>query len=502
MKIFSAAQIRACDLYTIKASRIQSIELMERAANRCATWIKDNCPRESLFVILCGTGNNGGDGLALARILHGRGYGVKAFVLRLTDEMSADCLANFKRLQQISADIVSYVEPETYITELPQHIIIIDALLGTGLNRPLSGWLASFVDHVNKLPNTKISVDIPTGLSADLLPDDQSSIIKSQYTLSFQFYKRSFLHPESAPFTGKVTILDISLDRTFIAATQTHYKTIEANDIRAFYKIRAPHSHKGTYGHALIAAGSYGKMGAAILSAHAALRAGAGLVTALIPETGYTALQSAVPEVMCLTSGDKHIEHITGWENATAIGIGPGLAQHSKTVAALTALIDSCKQPVVFDADALNIIAANPDLLGRLPKGSILTPHPKDFTRLFGDNTNTMIQVDNARIQAMRYGIIIVLKNHYTTVITPEGECWYNMTGNAGMATAGAGDVLTGIITGLVAQGYEPAQAALMGVWAHGAAGDLAAASNSEEALIASDITAHLGKVFLQLREF
>jgi NAD(P)H-hydrate epimerase len=258
-------------------------------------------------------------------------------------------------------------------------------------------------------------------------------------------------------------------------------------------------SHKGDYGKALIIGGSYGKIGAVTLSARAAIKSGAGLVTALLPGAGYQVIQTAVPEVMCKTNGEKVILKIDDWEDSNAIGIGPGLGTDNKTVHAFVEFIDACKQPLVVDADALNILAKHPDLLGKLPKESILTPHPKEFSRLFGENTNSMIQVDNARIQAMRYGFIIVLKNHHTAVITPEGECWYNMTGNAGMATGGTGDVLTGIITGLLAQKYTPLQAALFGVYIHGFAGDLAAKELSQEAMVAGDIINYLGKGFLMM---
>ena len=499
MKIFTAPQIRECDAYTIKEAQIPSIELMERAATKCMAWIRDNCPRASLFVVLCGTGNNGGDGLAIARLLHNKGYGVKAFLLKINNELSPDCNTNLLRLQRIDTELVTYVEQETYITDLPPNIIILDAILGTGLSRPATGWVAAFINHVNQLPNTRIAIDIPSGLFADTLPvfDESTSIINATETLSFQFYKRSFLHPESAPFAGKIHILDIGLDKSFIANTHTQYSTIDNEDITAIYRPRIPYSHKGTYGSALIIGGSYGKIGAVALSAKAALRAGAGLVTALLPVCGYTILQTALPEAMCRTSGNQGIEKIDGWENNNAIGIGPGLGTDTLTAQALADFVDACKQPIVVDADALNLIAKQPELLGKLPKNSILTPHPKEFNRLFGANTNSMIQIDHARIQAMRYGIIIVLKNHHTAIISPEGECWYNMTGNAGMATGGAGDVLTGIITGLMAQGYQPINAAIIGVYIHGLAGDFAAKQLSQEAMIAGDIIEFLGKSFL-----
>ncbi len=499
MKIFTAAQIRACDAYTIQASAIRSSELMERAAVKCVTWIKDNFPKDTLFVVLCGTGNNGGDGLAITRLLHQRGFGVKAFLLRISKDSSPDCQANLQRLQAIDKDLAGIVEPDTFITDIPAHIVIIDAILGTGLSRPVEGWVAAFINQVNHLHNRKIAIDIPSGLPADVIPDPEAVVLRAQHTLSFQFYKRTFLHPESGVFAGEVHILDIGLDRTFINATHTQFKTIDADDVAAIYRPRSPFSHKGTHGSALLVGGSYGKMGAVTLGAKAALRAGAGLVTALIPGYGYHILQTALPEAMCATSGDKVIEKIEGWEKMKAIGVGPGLGTDAKSAHALAALIDTCKKPVVVDADALNIIASQQELLGKLPKGSILTPHPKEFARLFGENTNSMIQVDHARIQAMRYNINIVLKGHHTAVITTEGDCWYNMTGNAGMATGGAGDVLTGIITGLLAQGYEPHHAAMLGVYLHGLAGDLAAKDHSQDALIASDIIDYLGKAFLAL---
>ncbi len=496
MKIFTAAQIRACDAYTISAQRIRSTELMERAAGKCAEWIRNNLPKETLFVVLCGPGNNGGDGLAVTRLLHQRGYGVKAFLLQFSKELSADCQANLDRLQSTDRELAGIVKPDTFITDIPAHIVIIDAILGTGLSRPTEGWVATFIEHINVLPNRKIAIDIPSGLPSDIIPDKDAAILKVHDTLSFQFYKRTFLHPESAAYAGNIHILDIGLDQTFIDATASQYKTIERGDISAIYKPRNEFGHKGTYGSVLMIGGSYGKMGAITLCSKAALRAGAGLVTALIPGCGYDILQTAVPEVMCRTTGETAIDKIDGWEKMTAVGVGPGMSTDSKTAAALAGFIDACKDPIVVDADALNIIAGHQDLLAKLPKGSVLTPHPKEFARLFGENTNTMIQLDHARIQAMRYNINIVLKGHHTAVITTEGECWYNMTGNAGMATGGAGDVLTGIITGLLAQGYQPHDAAMLGVYLHGLAGDIAAKEISQEALIAGDIIEYLGKAF------
>lgn len=499
MKIFTAAQIRACDAFTIHASGISSIDLMEKAALACHDWIRENLPADALFVILCGSGNNGGDGLAIARLLHQSGVRVKAFLLQVQDELSPDCSANLQKLLAIDKDLVTIVTPGTFIAELPPHILLIDAILGTGLNRPVSGWLADFITHINSLPNRKIAIDMPSGLPADIVPDNDAVILQVQDTLSFHFYKRSFLHPECGAVAGRISLLNIGLNPAFIEATHSQYRMITPHAAKTIYKPRTRFSHKGTYGSVLMVGGSYGKIGAMVLSSMAALRAGAGLVTALVPSCGYQVLQTAIPEVMCITSGENNVTQVDRWEHIDAVGIGPGMGTDSHTANAVAEFLESCKQPVVLDADALNIIAKQPELLAKIPKGSIITPHPKEFSRLFGSNTNSMIQVDHARIQAMRYNINIVLKGHHTAVINTEGECWYNMTGNAGMATAGSGDVLTGLITGLLAQGYEPHAAAMLGVYLHGVAGDLAADETSKEALIASDIVAHIGQAFKKL---
>ncbi|MCF8449571.1 MAG: NAD(P)H-hydrate dehydratase [Taibaiella sp.] len=497
MKIFSAAQIRECDTSTIKTGRISSAELMERAASRCVLWIKHNIPKGNLFVVLCGCGNNGGDGLAIARMLHLMGYGVKAFLLQISNEYAPDCNTNLQRLQQIDKDLVTIIPNGTYITDIPENIIVIDAILGTGINRATEGWLADFINHINDLPNRKISIDMPSGLQADDAPEKDSAIIKANETLSFQFYKRSFLHPEASVFPGKIHIIDIGLDSNYIDTTHTQYQLFSPTKAAEIYKPRNPNAHKGTCGSALLVGGQYGKIGAIVLSSKAALRAGAGLVNALVPECGYNIMQTAIPEVMCRVSGDNVIENIEHWGQTDAIGIGPGMGTDERTKTALATFINSCKKPIVIDADALNIIAEHPDLLTHIPKGSVLTPHPKEFARMFGENTNSMVQVDNARIQAMRYNINIVLKGKHTAVINSDGACSYNMTGNAGMATGGAGDVLTGIITGLMAQGYTPYNSAILGVYLHGLAGNIAAATLSQEALIASDIIDNLGKAFL-----
>lgn len=496
MKIFSASQIRACDAYTIHASKISSYDLMERAAGKCAAWINSHFAQDTSFVIVCGSGNNGGDGLALTRMLHRQGFQAKAFVLRLGDNLSDDCRKNFERLANIDKALVEILAPDSLIADMPEKVVIIDAILGTGLNRPAEGWVADFIQHINELPNIKVAIDIPSGMPADSIPKGDADIMNVDHTLSFQFYKRSFLHPETGKSAGHIHILDIGLSDKFIESTQTSYHIISKDIAQQLYRKRAPFSHKGDFGLAQIVAGSHGMMGAAILATKAALRAGAGKVQALVPECGYNILQTSVPEAMCAVSGETFMSRVKNWEKADVVCIGPGLGTAHPTASAVEDFITACKKPIVVDADGLNILADNKDLIHKLPAFSILTPHPKEFERLFGKTSDSMQQLELARTQSMKYNIYIVLKGHHTTIVTPEGDCWYNFTGNEGMATGGSGDVLSGIITGLVSQGYKPVSAALFGVYLHGLAGDHAAEDWSGNAMIAGDITEKLGKAF------
>lgn len=500
MKIFSAQQIRDCDAFTIRQEGISSAALMERAATSCYQWLAANYTRETPMLVVCGMGNNGGDGLALTRILLQEGFSARAVVLKHTDKFSPDATHNFTLLHQLAPDEVQILNPGMFITELPEHILIIDALFGTGLNRPLNDWPAAFVRELNELPNEKIAIDTPSGLPADSLPQPGAAVIEARHTLSFQFWKRSFLHTEAEHFTGTVHLLDIGLSRQYRDATHSQYHTIDRETAGSIYKPRNQWGHKGTYGKAMLIGGSYGKIGAIALSTHAALRTGAGLVFTQAPSCGYEVLQASHPEAMFIPAGTKHIDHIGAGPEQAAIGIGPGLDQHPETVKAFMAFLEQYDKPLVVDADALNILAVKEEHLHLLTAGSILSPHPREFERLFGPARDSMFQVELGRAKAMKYNICIILKGHHTAVLLPNGECWYNTTGNAGMATGGSGDVLTGILTALLAQGYTSRDAALLGVYLHGLAGNIAAAELSEEALLAGDIPRYLGQAFLSLR--
>jgi NAD(P)H-hydrate epimerase len=496
MKILTAQQIRDWDEYTIRHEPIASIDLMERAAGKCFNWLDERDYLAHPFIFFCGKGNNGGDGLALARMLAGRKCPITIFILEPGYKGTEDFQTNLARLHQYIEGEIHYVQDESNFHDLPTDAIIIDALFGSGLTRPLEGITAKLVNHINKSGCEILSIDIPSGL-----PVDQSSkgntIIKANHTLSFQCYKPAFLLAENADYIGEVDILDIELHPGYLQTIETNYELVDEKIIRSIYKPRNRFVHKGNFGHALIIAGSYGKMGAAVLSAKACLRSGAGLLTCYIPKCGYEILQTAVPEAMVMTDFNSSFITKVEYDLSTydAIGIGPGIGTVSETRFFLKEIFSSYKKPVVIDADAVNGMAMEKKLPS-LPPGSVLTPHPKEFERLFGACKNDFERMEKALLNAKLLNCLIVLKGHHTFIATPGGRGYFNNTGNAGMATAGSGDVLTGIITGLLAQGYPSEQAAIFGVYLHGLAGDIAADKFSKEAMLAGDITESLGDAF------
>lgn len=501
MKIFTARQIKEADAFTIHQEHINTADLMERAANACLQWIREKYAPGTSFLTICGMGNNGGDGLALTRMLLQEGFKAKAVILKHAAAFTEDTAQNFRLLHQLAPQHVQLLDPGNFITEVPENIVLIDALFGSGLNRAIEGWLADFILGCHELANEKIAIDLPSGLPADSLPEEHTAVFQANHTLSFQLYKRSFFHPEAAIFTGSVHLVDLQLSASFIAATHTQYYVLDKAIAKDLYQQRDPFGHKGTFGKAVIVGGSYGKIGAISLCTRATLRSGAGLVYVLAPDCGYDVLQIAASEALFISGGQHEIRDWDIPEGKVAIGIGPGMGTSASTQNAFAGFLANNKLPLVLDADALNLIAAQQELLQLLPAGSILCPHPKEFERLFGKTSNSMSQTELARAKAMKHNIFIILKGHHTAILSPSGACWYNNNGNAGMATGGSGDVLTGIITGLLAQGYSPQAASLLGVYLHGKSGDIAAAKNGVEALIASDIIQFLGKAFLSLKE-
>jgi len=499
MKIFTAKNIRAADKFTIANEPVSSVSLMERAAESCANWLSVNCKNHRKFIIFCGSGNNGGDGFAIARMLYQKGLDVDVLIDSSNDKFSDDAEINYKRLREFSG-ISIYDFNDLDSIHFDQETVIIDALFGTGLSRKLDGICAELIDKLNKLNQVKISIDVPSGLFSDDISEENQTIFKADYTLSFQFWKRSFLHPETGKFAGKVIILDIDLSKEFIDETTTQYFVIDDEMIKGIFKPRNEFSHKGTYGKAIIVGGSYGKIGAAVLATKSALKTGAGLTFTIAPNCGYEILQINCPEAMFISGGEKYIEEIE-IQKDSVYGIGPGLGTESQTKEALMKFLEQPENPLLLDADALNNIAENQNNLNLIPKNSVITPHPKEFERLFGRTEDSFQRLELAIKKAKELQIFIVLKDHHTQIINPEGQVFYNITGNSGLSKGGSGDILTGIITSLLAQKYSPQNACILGVWLHGKAADFAAEKCSKEVMLPTDVIDELGNVFIDLNK-
>ena len=499
MKIFTVENIRLADQYTIKNESISSVQLMERASSLCTEWIFSNCKIHTKFAIFCGNGNNGGDGFAIARMLYLKGFDVDVFISKEHSKFSDDALINLKRLKDISGiSLRDFNETSKY--NFDEKTVIIDALFGTGLSRNPEGIFKEVIEVLNSKSNPKISIDIPSGLFADQMNDENSTIFKADYTLTFQFWKKAFLHPETSIFAGKVIVLDINLAQEFIENTPTDDFVIDDESIQNIFKIRQDFAHKGTYGKSIIVGGSYGKIGAVVLATKSALKTGSGLTFVLAPNCGYEILQTSVPEAMFMDGGEKFINQIEEVEN-TVYGIGPGLGKEKETEKAVLEFLKNHQAPLILDADALNIISKDKNYLKLIPKKSIITPHPKEFERLFGKTENSFKRLNLAKTKAKELEIYIVLKDHHTQVATPEGKVFYNITGNSGLAKGGSGDILTGIITSLLAQKYSAQEAVILGVWLHGKAADFAAEKYSKEAMQPTDVINELGNVFLYLNK-
>ncbi len=497
MQILSTEQIKAWDAFTIANEPIESIELMERAASKCAEWILKNYQGGN-FIIFCGKGNNGGDGLVIARLLSAAQAEVAVYILEFGFLGTADFQTNLARLHQSGVPI-RFISSNELFPVIAPGTVIVDALLGTGLNRPLEGLTAHLVDHLNQTGNPIVAIDMPTGMYAD-----RSSAgtlrIRAVNTLSFQCYRVAFLIGENEDDLGKLTILNIGLLPSFPGLTDPSFQLISIDMVASIIRPRKQHSHKGTYGHAAVVAGSRGMMGAALLCARAVLRSGAGKLTTHVTESGSAFIQTGCPESICMIEkGDTHILEMHDAGKYDVVAIGPGLGSYPTHVELMKTVFKRGAKGIVIDADGLNILSQSTELQKIIPPNSVLTPHPKEFSSLFGDTNNDFEKIALAIRKAHESGATIVLKGHHSFIATPGGKGYFNSTGNAGMATAGAGDVLTGIIAGIMAQGYNAEQAAIAGVFLHGLAGDIAVQSVSEPSLIAGDLIKYLGKAFLKL---
>ena len=476
---------------------IASIDLMERAAGKCFDWVIDAGLQNNNFHIFCGKGNNGGDGLALAIMLQLQNKKVKVYILESDKKGSADFEINLKRFQASSKEVYIINATENFPI-INKEEIIIDALFGTGLSRPLEGIAKLLVLYLNDVNSKKIAIDIPSGLFADK-SSINNTIFKVDHTLSFQNYKLAFLMPENDGNCGEITLLAIGLNNTFEINEMAAHHFTEASLINCIYKKRSAFGHKGTYGYAGLLCGSIGMMGAAVLAAKACLKSGAGKLTVVAPKVGYTILQTCIPEAMCKVSGEEFIEEVNDLDKYDAIGIGSGIGSFDNHKKLLATVFRDCKKLVV-DADALNCMAKNKDLLKLLPANAILTPHPGEFEKLFGKVENDFERIKLCSKKAKELNVYIILKGHFSFIAGPLGAAYFNSTGNAGMATAGSGDVLTGILTGLLAQGYTPLQTCLLGTYLHGLAGDFAAEKLSQEAMLAGDIVEFIGSAYKSLK--
>lgn len=503
MKILTVAKIREADAFTIKNEPVASIDLMERAARSCYKWIKKRTNSSQPVKIFCGQGNNGGDGLAIARMLAKSNFEVQVIILHLSDNCSNDFKTNLERLKQYDLVTILNLNEGDILPDIHKNDLVIDAIFGSGLSKPVRGFVEKIITKINESEAVRIAIDSPTGLFSDKNSTSVGgAIIHADYTLSFQFPKLSFLLPENDKFVGHWEILPIGLHKEFNDSVSTLYYFIGKEDCRDMLKIRNKFAHKGNFGHAMLISGNYGKMGAAVLASKSCLRAGAGLVTCHIPKTGYQILQTAIPECMISIDDSEDIfSNVPNLESYNAIGVGPGIGMGKKTQNALKLLIQNAAVPLVLDADAINILGENKTWISFLPPESILTPHPKEFERLAGKTTDNFARMALQREFSIKYNVYVVLKGAHTCISTPKGRCFFNSTGNPGMATGGSGDVLTGIILGLLAQNYTSFDASILGVYLHGLAGDIAAEKMSPESLIASDIIKNLGNAFKYLKE-
>lgn len=501
MKFFNTPLIKAIDAYTIEHEPVASIDLMERAARALSAAVLERYAGRT-FMVFAGPGNNGGDGLAVARMLHAVGCKVAVWLVNPKGELSPDCAVNLERLQGTDVPVV-HVQDNFVMPSISADTVIIDALFGSGLDRPVvSGVFADVIRGIDACENDVVAIDMPSGLLGGENEPTLQLIVFATLTLTLQFPKLSQLLAENDMFVGELQILDIQLSQQAIDETPSPFFYTCKEDILPLIKPRAKHAHKGTFGRALLVAGSKGMAGASVLAARAALRCGVGLLTVHVPSCNNSIVQVAVPEAMTsIDSCDSCFSDSIDTSRYSAVAVGPGLGQSKESEAALLGLIEKCEVPMVLDADALNILARNPKYMQRLPQGSVITPHIGEFARLFGATDSSYVRLQAAQAYAMTFGVTIVLKGAYAVVVTQLGTFHFNSTGNPGMATGGCGDVLTGCILSLLAQGYAAPDAACLAVYLHGLAGDIAAAEKGQTALVAGDVVDCLPRAWRSLEE-
>jgi NAD(P)H-hydrate epimerase len=503
ISILSTDQLREADQFTIANEPISSTKLMERAAFACFQWIEKHVAMDQNFRVFCGTGNNGGDGLVVAKLLIKNNCLVSVYIVGDRDSGSPDFTFQLAQLKKEPDVIIHTIRLDSEIPNIQATDIVIDALFGSGLNRPIEGVATTLIHTVNESVATVISLDLPSGLfGEDNRGNSFDSVMQATHTLTFERPKLAFLLSDFGEKAGEWHILPIGLSQLFLSKLDTPYSLVTKSHVKSLLKKRAKFTHKGTFGHTLLIAGSYGKMGAAVLSTKAALHSGVGLVTSFIPTCGYDIMQSVCPEAMCLTSTETNF--ISGKIDVTSyqsIGIGPGIGINPTTTQTIQEILESATCPLVIDADGLNLLAQNIIWLKKLSKNTILTPHPKEFDRLFGKSKTAFDRLNLQLEKSKEHAIYIVLKGAYSSLSTPSGEVFFNSTGNSGMAKGGSGDVLTGMISSLLAQSYSPLEAATIGMYLHGLAGDLAEKKYTQYAMNATQVIDCIPKAFSKLQE-
>ncbi len=497
-KILNAKQIYQADAFTIQKKNITSLDLMEFASELCFNWVHNRLQGNPIHIhVICGTGNNGGDGLVIARMLKKHGYNIKTYIVNCDNERTSSFIVNYDRLKELG-DWPVIIKCDTEFPTITENDMVIDALFGIGLNRTPKGVLKEIIQHINNSKAYILSIDFPSGLFAHKTVTDTNSVIKAFQVLTFQTPKLAFLLPENEAYCTNWEVLPIGLDEEFIQNQESKFYLTEKQDVLSIYKMRSKFSHKGTFGHTLIIGGSFGKIGAVSLATKAALKIGSGLVSAYIPKCGYTIMQTSIPEAIVEVDTENELHHFNFKTKPNVIGIGIGMGTSAKTEKGFIHFLKENKTPLVIDADGINILSKDSKYLKLLAKDTILTPHPKELERLIGSWKNDYQKLEKIQKFSKKHQLILVVKGAYAIIVNQE-NLYFNTTGNPALATAGSGDVLTGIITGLIAQGYKPFEASVLGTYLHGSTADVAMQNTVYETFIASDIISNLSNAFMDL---
>ncbi len=493
-KILTIDQIRAADEYTIQHEPISSYLLMERASEAFVAAFMKVFPTKKRVRIFCGIGNNGGDGLAIGRLLNERGWEVWKYVVGDPGKGTEDFKKNLNK-SGLHA-IINTVED---LPSCKREEILIDALFGSGLSRSIEGIHAKVVNYLNDQEGIKASVDIPSGLHADKPIKEDSIVFEADYTISFERPKLVFFLPEYHRYVGEWSVVPIGLSSYFLDQQESSFYLLEPSDLKGKLPIRKKFTHKSEVGKLTLVAGSKGKMGAAILASKAAFKSGVGLLNVCCPRCGTLPLQIALPEAMVLESEEEDFVSTIPTTIEGVVALGPGLGTHSKTIAGFERFLKKSKNPMTVDADGLNILAKKKSLLKYLPANSILTPHLGEFKRLVGSWQNDFEKLEMLISFSKKYQVNMVLKGAYSAIADRKGNISFNPSGNEVLATAGSGDVLTGLVASLLAQQVEPLDALKLGVYLHGRAGDLLAKKIEGLGAVASDIIKELPSAISEL---